>query len=97
MCLSEIYLILIESLEMKKVNKIRTNKRTCSYVSNQMTRVTGRQLPPVTKVSKSDLCLAIDLALIDEQERKVDLFGLVAAVFYLPRGEKTRRRAAGEM
>lgn len=38
------------------------------------------------KVLSSDLYLAIDLALIDEQGRKVDLFGRVAACF-ICRGE----------
>lgn len=61
-----------------------------------MSHITSQRLLPVSEVSSPDLYLVIDLALIDEQGRKVDLFGRVAACF-ICRGETSSGRGNVEL
>lgn len=61
-----------------------------------MSHITSQRLLPVSEVSSPDLYSVIDLALIDEQGRKVDLFGRVAACF-ICRGETSPGRGNVEL
>jgi len=73
-------------------NKKKFDKKLDKQTS--MSNITDQRLLP--EVLNSDLHLAIDLVLIDEQGRKVDLFGRVATCF-ICRGETSSGRGNVEL